>query len=95
VYVDIDPATYNIDPLKIEAAITKKTKAVIPVHLYGQSVDMDPLMKTADSHGIPVIEDMCQAIGADYKGRKVGGIGAIGCISFFPSKNLGAFVMPE
>ncbi|MBN1398394.1 MAG: DegT/DnrJ/EryC1/StrS family aminotransferase [Bacteroidetes bacterium] len=91
VYVDIDPATYNIDPLKIEAAITKKTKAVIPVHLYGQSVDMDPLMKIADSHRIPVIEDMCQAIGADYKGRKVGGIGAIGCISFFPSKNLGAF----
>jgi len=91
IYVDIDPVTYNIDPSKIDAAITKKTKAIIPVHLYGQSTDMDPVMQSANRSGIPVIEDMCQAIGADYKGKRVGGIGALGCISFFPSKNLGAF----
>jgi UDP-2-acetamido-2-deoxy-ribo-hexuluronate aminotransferase len=91
VYVDIDRRTFNIDPSKVEAVITKRTKAIIPVHLYGQSVDMDPLVETANRHGIPIIEDMCQAIGADYKGKKVGGIGIMGCISFFPSKNLGAF----
>jgi dTDP-4-amino-4,6-dideoxygalactose transaminase len=91
IYVDIDPKTFNLDPSKVEAAITKRTKAIIPVHLYGQSVDMDPLVNTANRHGIPIIEDMCQAIGAEYKGKKVGGIGAMGCISFFPSKNLGAF----
>jgi UDP-2-acetamido-2-deoxy-ribo-hexuluronate aminotransferase len=90
VYVDIDPATFNLDPSKLDSAVTKKTKAIIPVHLYGQSVDMDPLLTIANRHGIPVIEDMCQAIGAEYKGKKVGGFGAAGCISFFPSKNLGA-----
>ncbi len=91
VYVDIDPKTFNIDPSRIEAAITKRTKGIIPVHLYGQSADMEQVMQIADKAGIPVIEDMCQAIGAEYKGRKVGNFGAIGCISFFPSKNLGAF----
>lgn len=91
VYVDIDPATYNIDPSKIEAAITKKTKAIIPVHLYGQPCAMNEIMSVADKHGIPVIEDSAQAMGAEYHGRKVGGIGAFGAISFFPSKNLGAF----
>jgi dTDP-4-amino-4,6-dideoxygalactose transaminase len=91
VYVDIDPVTFNIDPSKIETAITKNTKAIIPVHLYGHAVDMNPLMAIANKHGIPVIEDMCQAIGATYHGKFVGGIGAMGCISFFPSKNLGAF----
>jgi len=91
IYVDIDPATYNLDPSKIAAVITKNTKAIIPVHLYGQSVDMDPLVRVANQHGIPIIEDMCQAIGADYKGKMVGGIGTMGCLSFFPSKNLGAF----
>jgi dTDP-4-amino-4,6-dideoxygalactose transaminase len=91
VYVDIDPKTFNLDPSKVEAAITKKTKAIIPVHLYGQSVDMDPLMLIAQRHNLPVIEDMCQAIGTEYKGKKVGGIGVMGCLSFFPSKNLGAF----
>jgi len=91
VYVDIDPKTFNIDPALVEAAITSRTKAIIPVHLYGQSCDMDPLMAVANMHKIPVIEDMCQAIGADYKGKKLGGIGAMGAISFFPSKNLGAF----
>lgn len=91
VYVDIDPVTYNIDPSKIEAVITKKTKAIIPVHLYGHSADMDGIMAVANKHGIPVIEDMAQAMGTEYKGKKVGGIGTFGCISFFPSKNLGAF----
>ncbi len=91
IYVDIDPKTYNLEPTKVEAAITKKTKAIIPVHLYGQSVDMEPLMEISNRYNIPVIEDMCQAIGADYKGKKVGGFGKISCISFFPSKNLGAF----
>jgi len=91
VYVDIDPKTFNIDVSKIEALITPKTKAIMPVHLFGQPVDMDPLMEIARKHGIPVIEDAAQAMGSEYKGTKVGGIGAIGAISFFPSKNLGAF----
>ena len=91
VYVDIDPLTFNIDPAGIEAAITPRTKAILPVHLYGHSVDMDPLMEVARKHGLPVIEDAAQAMGTEYKGRKVGGIGTLGCISFFPSKNLGAF----
>jgi dTDP-4-amino-4,6-dideoxygalactose transaminase len=91
IYVDIDPETYNLDPSKVQAVITKNTKAIIPVHLYGQPVDMDPLVQVAKQYGIPIIEDMCQAIGAEYKGKKVGGIGTMGCISFFPSKNLGAF----
>ena len=91
VYVDIDPQTYNIDASLLEAAITPRTKAILPVHLYGHAADMDAIMNVAGKHGIPVIEDAAQAMGADYKGRKVGGIGAMGCISFFPSKNLGAF----
>ena len=91
VFVDIDPVTYNLDPAAVEAAITPRTKAIIPVHLYGQSADMDSLMATARRTGVPVIEDGAQAIGARYKGAPVGGIGAFGCFSFFPSKNLGAF----
>jgi dTDP-4-amino-4,6-dideoxygalactose transaminase len=91
VYVDIDPMTYNIDPTKIEAVITKKTKAIIPVHLYGHAADMDPMIAIANKHGLAVIEDTAQAIGATYKGRRVGGIGTIGCVSFYPSKNLGAY----
>jgi dTDP-4-amino-4,6-dideoxygalactose transaminase len=89
VFVDIEPRTFNIDPAKIEAAITPKTKAIIPVHLFGQMADMDPIMEIAGHHNIPVIEDAAQAISATYKGRKAGSIGAIGCFSFFPSKNLG------
>ena len=91
VYVDIDPKTYNIDPAAIARAITPRTKAIIPVHLYGQPADMDPIMEISRSRGIPVIEDAAQAFGASYRGRKVCGIGAIGAISFFPSKNLGCF----
>jgi dTDP-4-amino-4,6-dideoxygalactose transaminase len=91
IYVDIDAASFNINPASIEAAITPRTKAIIPVHLYGHAVDMDPVMAIARKHGIPVIEDTAQAMGAEYKGKKVGGIGEFGCISFYPSKNLGAF----
>ncbi|MHA1598162.1 MAG: DegT/DnrJ/EryC1/StrS family aminotransferase [Alphaproteobacteria bacterium] len=89
VFVDIDPATYTIDANAIEAAITKKTKAVIPVHLYGQAADMDAVMKIAGQHGLKVIEDCAQATGAMYKERRVGSIGDAGCFSFFPTKNLG------
>jgi dTDP-4-amino-4,6-dideoxygalactose transaminase len=89
VFVDIDPRTFNIDPERIEAAITPRTKAIVPVHLFGQMCDMDPIMEIAARHKLPVIEDAAQAISATYKGRKAGSIGAIGCFSFFPSKNLG------
>lgn len=92
VLCDNDPVTFNIDPAKIEALITPKTRAIIPVHLYGQSADMDPIMEIAKKHNLIVIEDGAQAIGTQYKdGRKVGSIGHIGCFSFFPSKNLGGF----
>ncbi len=91
VYVDIDPQTFNIDPSRIEAAITSRTRAIIPVHLYGQAADMDPIMDVAHRHNLKVIEDSAQALGASYRGRKVCAIGDIGCISFFPSKNLGCF----
>jgi dTDP-4-amino-4,6-dideoxygalactose transaminase len=91
VYVDIDPKTFNIDPWKIEAAITPRTKAIIPVHLYGQAADMDPIMDIARRRGLKVIEDTAQALGASYKGKKVCTFGDASAISFFPSKNLGAF----
>lgn len=90
VFVDIDPATYNMNVSQIAAKITKKTRAIIPVHLYGQMADMDPIMHLADKHKLIVIEDAAQAIGAEYKGRRAGSIGHYGCFSFFPSKNLGA-----
>lgn len=89
VFVDIDPLSYNIDPNLIEAAVTPKTKAIMPVHLFGQMADMDPIMAIARKHTIRVIEDSAQSIGAEYKGRPAGSIGDIGCFSFFPSKNLG------
>ena len=91
VFVDIDPKTYNIDPVLIEKKVTKRTKAIMPVHLYGQCADMDLILAIAKKHGLKVIEDNAQAIGATYKGRKSGSIGDIGALSFFPSKNLGAF----
>jgi dTDP-4-amino-4,6-dideoxygalactose transaminase len=91
VFVDIDPVTYNIDPGKIEAAVTPRTKALIPVHLFGQCADMDPIMESAGNHNLVVIEDAAQSIGAEYKGRKAGSVGHIGTFSFFPSKNLGGF----
>jgi dTDP-4-amino-4,6-dideoxygalactose transaminase len=91
IFVDIDPQTYNIDPAKIEAAITEKTRAIIPVHLYGQMADMNPMMEIARRHRLTVIEDAAQAIGSEYEGQRAGAIGDIGCFSFFPSKNLGGF----
>jgi dTDP-4-amino-4,6-dideoxygalactose transaminase len=90
VFVDIEPDTFNLDVGRVEAAITPRTKAIIAVHLYGQCVDMDPLLEIAGRHGIPVIEDMAQAIGAEDRGRRAGSMGAISCLSFYPSKNLGA-----
>jgi dTDP-4-amino-4,6-dideoxygalactose transaminase len=91
VYVDIDPNTFNLDSAKLEAAITAKTRAVIPVHLYGQPADMDPIISIAKKHGLIVIEDAAQAHGAEYKGRRVGSLGDIACFSFYPGKNLGAY----
>lgn len=90
VFVDIDPDTYNLDIAQVEATITPNTKAIMPVHLYGQSCQMDALQALAKKHNIAIIEDCAQAIGAQYKGTHVGTIGDIGCFSFFPSKNLGA-----
>jgi dTDP-4-amino-4,6-dideoxygalactose transaminase len=91
VLVDIDPATATIDPAAVEAAITPRTRAIIPVHLYGQCADMDPLLAIGRKHGIPVIEDAAQAHGARYKGRTAGAMGLISCFSFYPGKNLGAY----
>jgi dTDP-4-amino-4,6-dideoxygalactose transaminase len=91
VFVDIEEDTYNIVPQAIGDKITKYTKAIISVHLYGQCCDMDPIMEFAHAHDIIVIEDAAQAIGAEYRGRRTGSIGDMGCFSFFPSKNLGAF----
>ncbi|NTU77955.1 MAG: DegT/DnrJ/EryC1/StrS family aminotransferase [Chloroflexales bacterium] len=91
VFVDIDPVSFTIDPAQIEAAITPRTKAILPVHLYGQPADMDPIIEIARRHGLMVIEDAAQAHGAEYKGRRVGSIGDLGCFSFYPGKNLGAY----
>ena len=90
VFVDVDEKTYTLDPARLEAAITPRTKAVIPVHLYGQMADMDSIMEIAGRHGLFVIEDACQAHGAEYKGRRAGSIGHAGAFSFYPGKNLGA-----
>jgi dTDP-4-amino-4,6-dideoxygalactose transaminase len=91
VFVDIDPHTFNIDPDRVSEAITARTKAILPVHLFGLSADLDPLLDIARRADIPIVEDAAQAIGATYRSRPVGGIGIFGCFSFFPSKNLGAF----
>jgi dTDP-4-amino-4,6-dideoxygalactose transaminase len=90
VFVDVDPQTYNLDPALLEAAITPRTKAIVPVHLYGRPADMPAIMEIADRHGIPVVEDCAQAHGATIGGRVVGSIGACACYSFYPTKNLGA-----
>jgi dTDP-4-amino-4,6-dideoxygalactose transaminase len=91
VFVDVDEKNYNMSPLLLEKAITKKTKAVIPVHLFGQPADMDRILEIAKKHGLYVIEDACQAHGSEYKGKKCGTIGDAGCFSFYPGKNLGAY----
>jgi dTDP-4-amino-4,6-dideoxygalactose transaminase len=90
VFVDIEPRTYNINPTLIEAAINERTRAILPVHLYGQCAEMDAILEIAARHNLPVIEDAAQAIGAEDKGRRAGSMGRIGCFSFYPSKNLGA-----
>jgi len=89
VLIDIDPRTYNINPNLIDAAVTKRTRAIMPVHLFGQMADMDPIMEVARRHNLAVIEDAAQSITSTYKGKKAGSIGTVGCFSFFPSKNLG------
>ena len=89
VFVDIEPDTFNIDPTQIEAALTPHTRAILPVHLFGQIAEMDPILELARRHDLFVIEDAAQAIGASYQGKKAGSLGTVGCFSFFPSKNLG------
>ncbi len=91
VFVDIDESTYTMDPGQLEQAVTPRTKAIIPVHLFGQIADMTPILLVARKHGLPVIEDACQAHGAEYQGLKAGSFGDVGCFSFYPGKNLGAF----
>src|SRR4051812_36665274 len=91
VLVDIDPVTFNLDPALVAAAITPRTRAIVPVHLYGLCADMDPIVDVAREKGIPIVEDAAQAIGATFKSRQAGTIGTMGCFSFFPTKNLGAF----
>jgi dTDP-4-amino-4,6-dideoxygalactose transaminase len=91
VFVDIDERTYTMDPAQLEQAITLRTQAIVPVHLFGQMADMDGIQAIAARHGTPVVEDACQAHGAKYKGRKAGSLGVVGCFSFYPGKNLGAF----
>ena len=89
IFADIDPVTFNIDPEAVEAAITPRTKAIMPVHLFGLCADMERLWRIAVRHGVAIVEDACQAIGAEYRGRRAGVLGTIGCFSFFPTKNLG------
>ncbi|MFH1336311.1 MAG: DegT/DnrJ/EryC1/StrS family aminotransferase, partial [Candidatus Zixiibacteriota bacterium] len=91
VFADIQENSYNLDPTKLEKAITRKTKAIIPVHLYGQTADMDPILKIAAKNKIAVIEDACQSHGALYNGKKTGSLALAGCFSFYPGKNLGAY----
>jgi dTDP-4-amino-4,6-dideoxygalactose transaminase len=91
VFVDIEPRSFTMDPVRIEAAITPRTKAILPVHLYGQCADMDPILEIARRRGLAVIEDAAQAHGAEYKGRRAGSLGRMGCFSFYPGKNLGAY----
>jgi len=90
-FVDIDAKTYCIDPAEVEAAVTPRTRAIIPVHLYGHPADMAPILEIARRRGLAVIEDNAQALGAEYQGRKTGGLGQVGCLSFYPSKQLGAY----
>lgn len=91
VFADIDPVTYNIDPEQVERRITPRTKAIMPVHLYGQCADMKPLWDLAARHSLPIIEDACQAFGAEYQGKKAGTLGGLACFSFYPTKNLGTY----
>ena len=91
VFADIEAPTFNLDPKQVEARITPRTKAIVPVHLYGLAADMDPILALARQHGLKVMEDNAQSIGATYKGKKTGSLGDLGCLSFYPSKNLGGY----
>jgi dTDP-4-amino-4,6-dideoxygalactose transaminase len=91
VFVDIDPLTFNIDPHQVENKVTSRTRALLPVHLFGQCADMTPLWQVAERHRLPIIEDAAQSLGAEYQGKRAGSLGAIGCLSFYPTKNLGAY----
>jgi dTDP-4-amino-4,6-dideoxygalactose transaminase len=91
VFVDLDAASWNLDPLQVENKITSRTRAILAVHLFGQCADMEPLWRLAERHGLPIIEDAAQALGAEYQGKRAGSLGAIACFSFYPSKNLGAY----
>lgn len=91
VFVDIDPVTYNLDPVQVENKVTARTRAVLVVHLFGQCADMDPLWRVAERHDLTIIEDAAQALGAEYHGKRAGSLGSLGCLSFYPSKNLGAY----
>ena len=91
VFADIESATYNLDPHQVESKITERTKAIMAVHLFGQCAEMEPLWSIAERHNLPIVEDAAQAIGAEYQGKRTGTLGAIGCFSFYPSKNLGAY----
>jgi len=91
VFVDIDPRTFNMDPTLIESAVTDRTKAIMPVHLHGQPAEMDPILEVAQRHRLVVVEDAAQAHGAEYRGQRVGSLGEMGCFSFYPGKNLGAY----
>ena len=90
VFVDIEPGSFNLDPSRLEAAVTRRTRAIQPVHIYGQCADMDPILEIAKRRGVPVLEDACQAVGASYGGKNAGGMGTLGAFSFYPTKNLGA-----
>src|SRR5205807_2264491 len=91
VFADIDPVTYNLDPLQVESKVTPRTRAILVVHLFGQCAEMEPLWRVAERHDLPVVEDAAQALGAEYQGKPAGSLGAIGCLSFYPTKNLGAY----
>jgi dTDP-4-amino-4,6-dideoxygalactose transaminase len=91
VFVDIDPLTYNLDPLQVESKVTGRTRAVLVVHLFGQCAEMEPLWQVAARHGLVLVEDAAQALGAEYQGKRAGSLGGIGCFSFYPTKNLGAY----
>lgn len=91
VFADIDPNSYNLDPADVAARITPRTRAIMVVHLFGQTAEMEPIRRLADRHGIPIVEDAAQAIGAEYRGQRTGSLGTVGCFSFYPSKNLGTY----
>lgn len=91
VFVDVDPSTLTMDPAQLERVLTPRTRAIVPVHLYGRPAEMDPILAFASNHGLRVVEDACQAHGAEYRGRRVGSLGDLGCFSFYPGKNLGAY----